>query len=177
VAWIEPRNGGAIDQTASLIYHADRRTRHPHSLASLEFHQGDANRPAGGARGIPAADSRCTRVRARALARESRDDSSVVAALDGRYRYRYLYRTPRRPTRVQLGQLATIHSALRSREPESGLRSIAPVVLPSTRACAHTNARVIFLSKKANVGSHFESERGSADSLSDFSRIYECQIE
>ena len=30
--------------------------------------------------------------------------------------YRYLYRALRRPTRVQLGQLATIHSALRSRE-------------------------------------------------------------
>lgn len=35
---------------------------------------------------------------------------------DGRHRYRYLYRALRRPTRVQLGQLATIHSALRSRE-------------------------------------------------------------
>lgn len=62
----------------------------------------------------------CDRVCARACGRVWSRVCTWIAwfsyVFDGRHRYRYLYRALRRPTRVQLGQLATIHSALRSRE-------------------------------------------------------------
>jgi len=62
VAWIGPGKTAArsIGPRPRFITPI---VRSRHSLASLEFQQGDANRPAGG--GIPAADSRCRRVRAR----------------------------------------------------------------------------------------------------------------